>query len=159
MTDPAEPDVAWRGYSGWAMMPSTVVCFLLSAVLLTSGWFFDDVRAIGNRVGSFVLFWMTGVIWTVQILRWFYRGASYVYRLTPKHLYVDRGFLYWPEPGIDLTKVSKVEAGSNPLARLFDAGWVCLTIEGREPVCLSGLEHPAEFASSIQAAAQKARAS
>lgn len=156
-TDPAETDLAWRGYSGWAMLPSTVVCFLLSAVLLTSGWFFDDVRAIGKRVGSLVLFWATGVIWAVQIIRWFYRGASYVYRLTPRHLYIDKGFWYHPMAPIDLAKVSKVEVGSNPLARLFDAGWVYLSVDGRESVCLSGLQNPAEFARMILETVKKAQ--
>ena len=151
-TDPAETDLAWRGYSGWAMLPSFAVCILLSAVLLMGGWFFDEIRGIGERVGSLAFFYIVWAIWIVQGVRWLYRGATYVYRLTPRHIFIDRGFMWPPEPAIDLTKVTRIEVGSNALARLFGAGWLCVYIEGREPVCLSGLLRPKEFARLIEAA-------
>lgn len=156
-TDPAEPELAWRGYSGWAMLPSFTVCLLASIVLLTARWFVEEVSNLSDRVGTLVFFGATLLIWIVQILRWMYRGASYVYRLTPKHLFIDRGVFDCPHPPIDLTKVIKVEAGSNFLTSFFSAGWVHLTIEGREPVCLSGLLYPDLFAQEIEGAVNKAR--
>ena len=53
MTDPSQRDLAWRGYSGWAMLPSFFVCIALSVVVLTSGWFFDDIRGILRYVPQF----------------------------------------------------------------------------------------------------------
>lgn len=157
-SDPSESDLAWRGYSGWAMLPSFTVCILLSVVLLTSRWFIEDVRGIGEKIGSLVFFWITWAIWGIQILRWLYRGASYVYRLTPKHLFIDRGFLHSPELPIALASVTRVEVGSNLLARFFNAGWVCVFVERREPVCMSGLLFPEQFAREIEAAIKNARA-
>ncbi len=158
VTDPAEPDLAWRGYSGWAMLPSFAICFLLSAAALTARWFFEDVREFGERSSRLIFFSIAGVIWGVQISRWLYRGSTYIYRLTPRHLYIDRGFRWPPEPPVDLTKVTKVEFGSNLLARLVGAGWVCVYVEGREPVCMSGLLQPSVFAEEIEATVKKAQA-
>src|SRR5215470_6571479 len=93
-SDPSQPDLAWRGYSGWAMLPSFLVCLLLSAVLLMSSWFFDEAKGIVHQIGSLTVFALAVAIWIVQLFRWFYRGACYVYRLTPHSLFVDRGFLY-----------------------------------------------------------------
>ena len=90
--DPAEQDIAWCPYSGKAMLPSFIVCGVLSIALLTSGWFFEDIRGIGQDYGSLIFFQITIAIWLVQGCRWLYRGSTYVYRLTNKHLYIDVGF-------------------------------------------------------------------
>jgi hypothetical protein len=157
--DPSQPDLSWRGFSGWAMLPSFALCIVLSAVLLTGGWYIDEMRGLGERFGWWVFFQITVAIWIVQLLRWLYRGASYVYRLTPKFLYVDRGFLYSPIPAIDLAKVMKVSWGSGFFGRVLGVGWVVVEAAEREPIALTGLLRPAAFAEEIEAVVAKAKAS
>lgn len=156
-SDPAQPDLAWRGYSGWAMLPSFGVCILLSAVLLAGGYVFEDIRGVGREVGWWVLFELTLAIWIVQLLRWLYRGASYVYRLTPSHLYLDRGLLYRPVPPIDLTTVVRIVWGTDLFGRFLGVGWVRVEIEARGAQTLTGLLRPAAFAEEIEAAMRKAK--
>jgi uncharacterized membrane protein YdbT with pleckstrin-like domain len=155
--DPSQSDLAWRGYSGWAMLPSFMVCFLLSVVLLTSGWFFDDIRGIGQEVGSWIFFQITGIIWIFQLVRWVYRGASYNYRLTPNFLYVDRGFLYNPVPAIPLCDVKSVTWTAGFVGRLLGVGSVIVEVQVRGPVTLTGVLRPAAFAEEIEAAVGKAK--
>jgi uncharacterized membrane protein YdbT with pleckstrin-like domain len=148
--DPAEQDLAWKGYSSAAMLPSFLVCAALSAVLLTGGWFFEEIRGLGEEEGSFLLFGAAIAVWTAQIVRWFYRGATYVYRLTPRHLFIDWGFLYWPVPPVELARVASVTWRHALWGRPFGVGWVRVrTDDGRE-VDLIGIKRPAAFAALIQ---------
>ena len=156
-TDPSFRDLAWRGYSGWAMLPSFLFCGLLSLLLLTGSWFFEEMRGFGREVGSLIFFMVTAAIWLGQMLRWLYRGATYVYRLTPKFLFLDRGFLYGPIVAVDLAKVTAIQWGSNALSRLFGVGWVVVTVEGREPERLTGILRPAAFAEEIDEAVRKTK--
>jgi membrane protein YdbS with pleckstrin-like domain len=158
LNDPAQTDLAWRGYSGWAMLPSFFLCGLVSIALLTSGWFFEDIRGISQEVGSLVFFFIALGIWIGQLLRWLYRGATYIYRLTPARLYLDRGFLYNPEPAVELSKVIDVEWGCNALCRFFGVGFVVLHSEGREAVTLTGVLRPAAFAEEIREAVKNVKA-
>jgi len=155
--DPAQPDIVWHGYSGWAMLPSFVVCGVLSLFLLMGGWFFDDARSLADQFGSLAFFALTWAIWIVQLFRWIYRGSTYVYRLTARALYLDLGFLYPPERPIELKMVTKVEWGSNVLGRFFGVGWVAVCENDREVVTFTGIVRPAAFAEQIEAAVHLAR--
>ena len=155
--DPSQPDLAWRGYSGWAMLPGFVICGVLTAFLLMSSYILDDVRGIVQKIGYLAVFAVAGAIWIFQLFRWLYRGAAYVYRLTPKFLFVDRGFLYNPEPAVDLAKVVKVKWGADWLGRFFGVGWVAVGAEGRDELTLTGLRRPAAFAEEIEAAVKKTK--
>src|SRR5438270_8502917 len=95
-TEEGEPDLMWKGYSSAAMVPSFLLCAAASVVLLAGGWFFEEMRGLSEQVGWFLFYGTTVAIWTVQLARWLYRGATYVYRLTPKHLFLDWGFLHRP---------------------------------------------------------------
>ena len=156
--DPSQTDLAWRGYSSWAMLPSFAICIVLSLVLLTGSWFFEDFRFIGQEMGSFIFFLATLAIWLGQLLRWLYRGATYIYRLTPAYFYLDLGFLYNPEPPVDLAKITAVDWGSDALCRFFGVGWVAMHVEGRPSVRLKGILRPAAFAEEIEAASKKRKA-
>ena len=156
-TDPSLPDLAWRGYSGWAMLPSFAVCVLLSLLLLTGSWYIEQMRVISQEVGSLIFFAATAAIWLGQLLRWLYRGATHVYRLTPALLFLDRGFLYDPEPAIDLTNVTGVRWGSSALGQFFGVGWVEVAATAMKPETLTGILRPAAFAEEIEAAIKKAK--
>ena len=156
--DPADEEVAWRGYSGWAMLPSFLLCFLLTLLLLPGRWFLDDWRGVTNEVGTFALFGTTAALWIFQVVRWGYRAITYTYRLTNRHLYVDHGFLYRPEVAIDLARVAGVKWGGNPLGHLLRVGWVEVTLDGdSQPVLLTGVSRPLRFADALRTHAKEAR--
>ncbi len=156
--DPSQPDLAWRGYSGLAMLPSFVVCGILSAFLLMSSWFFDEARGVVQQIGSLAVFGLTWAIWIAQLFRWFYRGSTYIYRLTPKCLFIDRGFLYDREPPVDLASVTGVKWGADLFGRFFGIGWVAVFVADRDEVTLTGVRRPAAFAEMIEASAKKVQA-
>jgi membrane protein YdbS with pleckstrin-like domain len=153
--DPAQTDLSWRGYSGWAMLPSIIVCGAMSITLLTGSWFSDEMRLFGQEAGRFIFFAITFAIWAGLLLPWFYRGATYIYRLTPQYLFLDRGFLYGPQPPIELAKVARVDWGSNALCRFFGVGRVVVGIDDAVPITLPGIWRPAAFAEEIEAAVNK----
>jgi len=156
--DPSQPDIAWRGYSGLAMLPSFVVCGIVSAFLLMSSWFIDEARGIVQHIGSLAVFGLTWAIWIAQLFRWFYRGSSYTYRLTPKYLFIDRGFLYDRELPIDLASVTGVKWGADLFGRFFGIGWVAVAVDNRDELTLPGVRRPAAFAEMIEASVKKAQA-
>jgi membrane protein YdbS with pleckstrin-like domain len=157
--DPSQTDLAWRGYSGWAMLPGFVVCGVISALLLTSTWFFDEARGVVAQIGSLAVFGIVWAIWIFQIFRWFYRGATYVYRLTPRFLFVERGFLYNPTPAIDLFRVGVVKWSAGWLGRFFGVGSVTLEGEGGAEFTMTGIRRPAAFAEEIEAAVKRVKTS
>ncbi len=157
--DPAQPELAWRNYSGWAMLPSFVGCGFLSAALLMSRWFFDEARGIEDKIGSWALFAATWSIWLVQLFRWLYRGSCYVYRLTPTAIYIDRGFLYNPQPPLLLANVLEAKWGANILGRFFGVGWVVVFLQDGGVYTLTGVLRPAALAEEIQAAASRMKSS
>jgi hypothetical protein len=148
--DPAEPDLAWKGYSSAALLPSFLVCVVATLLLLTGGWFFEDIRGLGQEVGSLVFFGLTAVIWIVQALRSLYLGATYVYRLTPRHLFIDRGFLNRPVPPVELASVAEVVWGHGWLGGFIDVGWVLVRRGDGAEEWLTGIKHPAAFAAQVR---------
>lgn len=154
--DPSLPDLAWRSYSGWAMLPSFGLCILLSVLLLSGDWLISELRSTYRAAGPLVLT-LIAAIWVFQLIRWTYRRITYTYRLTPRTLFVDRGFLYAPEPPVDLGTVTEVQWGRNAIQRLVGVGWVRLIREKGEPITLTGLWHPARFAADLQGLARQIR--
>jgi uncharacterized membrane protein YdbT with pleckstrin-like domain len=154
--DEAEIDLAWKGYSSAALLPSFLVCAALSLVLLTGGWFFETIRGLGEEEGSFIFFGATIAIWVIQIVRWFYRGASYIYRLTPRHLFIDWGFLYNPVPPVPLNQVTGVTWGYALLGRPFRVGWVQVGVAGGRQESLVGIKRPGAFSELIKKWVQSA---
>src|SRR5262245_53424435 len=55
---PEEVEVWWGSYSGWTMMPSCVVCMLLTAVLAWTAWYL-----IPPRLVRLAIFGMAGAVW------------------------------------------------------------------------------------------------
>ncbi|HVK13663.1 MAG TPA: PH domain-containing protein [Gemmataceae bacterium] len=154
--DPGQPDLYWAGVSGWAMLPGVIVAGAVSAVAMLGG------PPLGAFVGlpadwtAFVLFWVTVVFWIGIGLTWIYRGASYVYRLTPGRLYLDFGMLYRPTPPVELDRVEAVEVRAWALRRLFGVGSVIVHTAGGRPIRMRGIFRPHEFADAIRAAIKKA---
>jgi uncharacterized membrane protein YdbT with pleckstrin-like domain len=148
--DPSESDIAWRGYSGWVMWPSFLVCGLMTLLLLVGGWFIEGIRGIGQETGSWVFFILTILIWVLQFCRWFYRGATVTYRLTDKKIHIDRGFLSPPVESIKLIDIQQILVGQNLLGKWFGVGWVSIQSTNNRREVLEGVYRPEEFADLIR---------
>jgi len=156
--DPAEPDLYWAGHSGWAMLPSLVVGAMVSAIIMLGA------PPVGNLIGlpsdwtAFLTFWLVLLGWIGAAIDWSYRGAAFVYRLTPRRLYADFGMLYRPVPPIPLTDVTNIEHRAWALRRLFGVGSVIVHAKGRPPLRLRGIFRPDRFADAIRTAVRQAQA-
>jgi membrane protein YdbS with pleckstrin-like domain len=158
LPDPAEPDLYWAGHSGWAMMPGVVVGVIASAVVMLGLHRLGDWLNLPDRWTAVLRFWLVLSGWITAGVVWAYRGASFVYRLTPTRLYVDFGMLSRPVPPIPLEKVTGVECRAWALRRWFGVGAVIVRADGRPPVRLRGLFRPERLAQAIEEAAREAKA-
>lgn len=156
--DPSEPDLYWAGHSGFAMLPGVVVGTLASAVVMLGLPPFGEWINLPDDWTAFLRFWLVLLGWVAAGLVWSYRGAAFVYRLTPSYLYTDFGILYRPVPPVPLATVTKVEGRGWALRRLFRVGSVTVHGEGREPLTMSGIFRPDLFADAIRAAVEKTKA-
>src|SRR5262245_50529012 len=155
--DPAEPDLYWSGQSGWAMLPGLVVGVAASAVVMLAAPSVGDLVDLAPDTTAFIRFWIVLIGWVAAGLVWAYRGASYVYRLTPRHLFVEFGMLHPPVPPVRVTDVIAVECRAWTLRRVFGVGAVVVRAEGRLPLRLSGVFRPNQFADAIRRAVEEAR--
>jgi Bacterial PH domain len=155
--DPAQPDLYWSGHSGWAMLPGLVVGGAASALVMLAAPPIGDWVELREDWTAFIRFWLVLIGWIVAGVIWAYRSGSYVYRLTPTHLYVDFGMLYRPVPPISLDQVTSVECRAWILRRLFGVGAVIVQAKGRKPLRMRGIYRPARFADAIRAAKKSPR--
>ena len=153
--DPGQPDLYWAGVSGWAMLPGVIVGGAVSAAVMLGGPSVGTLLGLPADWTAFVLFWLTVAAWIAIGLTWTYRGASYVYRLTPERLYLDYGALFRPVPPVELRAVEAVAVRAWALRRLFGVGAVIVHVAGRPPVRMRGIFRPHEFADAIRAAMVK----
>jgi uncharacterized membrane protein YdbT with pleckstrin-like domain len=106
---------------------------------------------------AFIRFWLVLLGWVAAGLVWAYRGASFIYRLTPRHLYLEFGMFFRPQPAVPLTDIESVECRAWSLRRLFGVGTVVVRAKGRDPLRLRGIFRPHLFAQAIRQAVQEAR--
>jgi hypothetical protein len=148
-----EIDVWWGSHAGRAMLPSFVVCGLLTLLLyvvvhapvLERGW---QQLAFGVSAGA---------VWLAQLWRWYDRYFTRNYRLTTRHLYVDHGFRRLRARRCDLRQVRGVEVRRYKLAAVLGVGdvWVFCD-DGQLPAVLEALMDADGAAELIRTAAAKA---
>lgn len=151
--DPALHDRRWVGYHPRATAPIVALVSVLSLVLWTGRWYFDEISALADRLGGLALFALSWGVWPALGAIWLYRAVTYTYRLTDRALLVDFGFLARPVPPIQLTDITAVVAGGAGLGRLLGVGWVEVRTADRV-VRLPGVRRPEEFASAVLAEAR-----
>ncbi|VTS07262.1 PH domain-containing protein [Tuwongella immobilis] len=149
--DPAEEDLAWRGFSGWAMLPSFAICSLLSAAVIAAGWYAHQNDWLRIGVTHWMVVGTCSSIWAMQLFRWAYRSITVTVRLTPMHLFRDGGFLYPPQTPIPLANIQDVRTGGSLWDRMLGTGWVEIRSDAEaEPVRLEGIYRPGLFAQQIR---------
>jgi hypothetical protein len=149
-----EVDVWWGGFYPGTMLPSFLVCGLLTGAIAWLVWLLlprEHFRPI------FLLF--ATVLWVGQVLRWGYVSATYTYRLTTHRLFRERGFLFRTTEEVRLESVAHVIVRRNWLERMLGVGRVQVVCEVLAPPFeLEGVREPGWVAERIRDRVQKAKA-
>lgn len=154
--DPAQADLAWVGYSPWAMAPALVLAAIANGLVIWGRWALDDLSAFADRVGALAVFALGWAVWPGLIAVLLYRTITYTYRLTDRALLIDFGFLARPVLPIALVDVVEVVAGGGWLARGLGVGWVEVRTADRA-VRMTGIRNPTRFTEQIRAACAAVR--
>lgn len=149
--DHQETDVWWGAYTSRAMLPSFVVCGLLtvSLIALWLGWVDYHVSALEARYTAYAVI---GPLWLVQLGCWLYRILTRTYRLTTRRLYVERTFFHVPARVVDLGQITEVRVISSALQRKLKVGRVHLQTEipHLADLSLEGVYDPYRIAERIR---------
>src|SRR5262245_35639883 len=149
-----EADVWWGGYCGWTMMPSMVVCLLLTGLIALGVWMWVPR---GYRQWAFV--GLGGALWIGQGLRWAAHVFGRTYRLTSRRLYVDCGLFRCRPLNVELHDIAQVGVRRGPFEKFLRVGRILVHFEdARPPLVLEGVPAPESVASLIRERKQKARA-
>jgi hypothetical protein len=151
---PDEVEVWWGGYSGWAMLPSFLVCVVLTGLI---GWATWGLVPRGTKPIAFL--GASGVLWVGQLTRWGYRTAVFTYRMTTRSLFRDRGALYPAPERVFLADVTHVSVKLHGLDRFGGVGQVRVHFgdKARPPLILQGVRDPGRAAELIRDWVHKAR--
>lgn len=146
-----ETDLWWGACSGWIMWPSFLVCGLISAILVAVMWYWDLPFGLD--------YVPVGIVWAVQIVRFFYCTLFRTYRLTTRRLLRDRGMFYSADGEIPIDKIKTVRVEQGPLETHLRIGRIAVESEVAAPMILEGVSRPERIATLIREAAQAARKS
>lgn len=150
---PQETDAWWGAYSARAMLPSTLVCFVLTAVIIVGVW-----ALVEKRYVQWTVWGLAGVVWLVQATRWWRRVFGINYRLTTRRLLIEKG--HW-RPwccAIELTAITNMEVRLNRLGRWTNVGRIIVhTRSEPAPLVLEGIRSPAVVAARMIAVIREAQ--
>jgi hypothetical protein len=131
------------------MTPSFVLCGLFSVAVVGVALYLGAWH--GTNLARYSAHILIGTVWLIQLGRWVYRVAAINYRLTTRHLYIERGFGHPGKPGIDLAQVHEVLVVRRQLERWFGVGRICLLMRAADtPVVLEGVRDPERIALEIR---------
>jgi membrane protein YdbS with pleckstrin-like domain len=150
--DQGEPDLYWAGPSGWALIPHALIGVPLTALLMLGEPVVAHWLGFGSHSVAATLFVLALLFWGVVGLVCVYRGACFVYRLTPTHLYTDYGMFFSPQLPVKVRSVKRVETRSRGLNNYFHLGTVLIYLEDGEPLRFDNILHPEAFAVAIEKA-------
>jgi membrane protein YdbS with pleckstrin-like domain len=146
----AEIDLFWAGYSGWAFVPRAIAYAICCVLAFSFGPSLFALLGIDRDWGSVILFQTALAVGAIIAGVAFYRGAGYVYRLTPTRVYVDFGALSYPTQPIELARIEKIDVLILPLMAWFDVGTIVIREAGRKPIKLRGILRPQALANLIR---------
>jgi membrane protein YdbS with pleckstrin-like domain len=137
-----EVDVWWGSYAPRAMLPSFVVCLVLSVLIDLVCWLLLPRGAFlrWSVVG------LTGLVWLVQLFRWLRRVLGYNYRLTDRRLFVEHGLVAPVTAEADLSRVKSLKVGRSYLNRLLGVGRLAVYVDddAQLPLILDGVRRPGQ---------------
>ncbi len=149
--DQQETDVWWGAYAGRTMLPSFVLCGLITVVVIVV-WLTWVEYHLSELTARYTAYAVIGPLWLLQLGRWLYHILTQTYRLTTRRLYIERTFFHVPARVVDLRQVSEVAVEATALERRLKVGRVRLRTEDpQQPdVPLEGVYDPQQIARQIR---------
>jgi membrane protein YdbS with pleckstrin-like domain len=149
-----EVDVWWGAYSGWTLIPSLLVCFILTGLFSWLAWLMLPRGRV--QLGVFTL---VGLVWLVESLQYALRVFGKNYRLTTRRLFKDKGVLWRKTSMVDLTKVTQIYVKRNRLERWLGVGRIYIRAPEvqRRLIVLNGITAPEGIAEQIWQTCRKAQ--
>jgi hypothetical protein len=136
-----EVDVWWGAYAGRALVPSFILCGLLTILILGGGLYYGVFH--GTFLPRTAVHGSIGTIWLIQLWRWLYRIVAINYRLTTRRLFIERGFRHPGAPGIELSQIRQVVVSRGILERKLGVGRIHLLLQGSDSLqTLKGVRDP-----------------
>jgi len=145
-----EVDLWWGAYAGRTMLPSFILCFLLTVFIAADSWFMGIWQ--GFHPARYTVQALVGILWLIQGARCVYRAVWTDYRLTTRRIYRGDGIYRRVSRAVDLASVSRVVVESSPLERLVGVGRIHIFLPGIAQPSLGreGGRNPKQIADQIR---------
>jgi hypothetical protein len=149
--DDQEVDLWWGSYAGRTMLPSFLVCLVLTGLIILLAWTFVERGQL-----KLTILGLGGLLWLVQLLRFAYRYFGFNYRLTSKRLFRSQSRQPLQIPLVDIAEVRVERSG---FEQLVGVGRVFITFpdKTRRALVLAGVNKPNQVAEQIRTACQRAK--
>src|SRR5262245_57313715 len=125
-----EIDVWWGAYAGRTMLPSFLLCGLLSVLIAAAATYAWRAYDLPPLLVRYIAYALVGFLWFIQLSRWVYRILTRTYRLTTRRLLLEKTFRYARYVAVELRHVTDVRADQTPLERRLGVGRLHLSVVG-----------------------------
>jgi hypothetical protein len=154
-----EVDVWWDGYAVRALLPSFIVCVLLSAGIIAASYYLWGEHGLRANLVRWLAYELNIALWLYHAARWAWRLGGNIYRLTTRRLYCWRRILSRPHATIELPAIRAVLVEQTPFEQWLKVGSIIVQAEGQlAPIRLRGVRSPRQRAELIRQQVEKSRA-
>ncbi|MCI0681306.1 MAG: PH domain-containing protein [Gemmataceae bacterium] len=147
-----EVDVWWGAYSGWTLLPSLVVCVVLTGAIVWGTWTFVERRNVQWTFWS-----LAGLLWLLQLVRGSRRVFGINYRLTSKRLFIEHGHWRPRRVWVNLADIVEVSVRPVPWGAWTGVGAVVVRTDQGKRHVLKGVYRPQEVAGLIRGLSEHVR--
>jgi hypothetical protein len=148
--DDQERDVWWGAYAGRTLLPSFLLCILLTLLLTGVAVFLGVSEGRPSMPVRYTAYALTGAIWAFQLLRCGYRIVVWTYRLTTRRLFQEWSFWSAPNRAVDLRDITQVVVERTIWDRWLGVGRLRI-VTPDDTWILEGIRQPDQVAAMIQA--------
>lgn len=143
-----ERDLWWGSYSTWSLVPSFLLCLVLTGLIAWAGWTYAP--------RGWARVWIlsgSGFVWFIQFARWAMLSLGNNYRLTTHRLLVERGIAFRRIKDVPLESIVDVQVLRNGWDQILGVGRIEVRATGFvKPVVMRGLRDPERWAESLRLA-------
>jgi hypothetical protein len=152
-----ERDVWWGAYAGRALLPSFLLCILLTLILTGVAVFLGVSEGRPSLPIRYAAYALTGIIWCFQLFRGGYRMVVWTYRLTTRRLFQEWSFWSAPYRAVELRHITRVVVERTAWERWLDVGRLRI-VTPNGTWSLEGIGQPEHVAGTIQIWIDRVRA-
>jgi hypothetical protein len=153
-----EVDVWWGSYAGRTMLPSFMLCGLLSVGVVVGAYYLHIRYGFDRLTLRYCVYTIVAAMWFGQLARWAYRVMTFSYRLTTHRLLLERNFFNSARAAVGLQDITAVRVERPPLERVVGVGRVQVVSEKDPLLELRGLREPETIAAVIRGQVNRVRA-